>query len=785
MKHNYLLLFFIISITSQIVLSVDIGSDFAVQRFYTHQIINNGDRIAGFSALTAGFTLDNVGVNALYDSLMPISGDIVLNGGTLTLNRDLFFSNETNLVTLGNIIGRSHTIDFASTMTVVPSLSSIEAGDPGSGFYSGGIGAGQIEFLVGASLPDDVNSVSWSPDGLYIAAVTENNGGNELVVYQFNNVVPSLTFRAGVSLGNAGYSISWHPINDWVAVGRNSYTGNELFIYQFNRGPNTLTLLDSVSTADDINSVAWHPSGSYLALARDSDTQEVMVYSVNGSGILGTSISVNMSGTSNAEVIAWSPDGSFLAVGRSGDTELSIYSFTVGPLALTLNASIDTGSVAVIAWHPTQPVLAVGLTSGTNRLLLYSHDSSMGILSQLTTGVSTGISVLGLSWNPVNGYLMISKANNNEGTGAEIIVYRFDNPTLSESDGVELGSNVNTVSWSPNGDFAASGDLANNLNVYGRSARGVDTTILQLSDSVLSFNGDTTLRTCNVRFSGKCFINGKGGTLDLASTATIHIGNDSTLMISDLTLRGLQAKNLQCDSVTSKLILDNVTLELADNYLFDKGSIDVQRDVIVWGNGFIFTYQSPGLFTISNQAGLTWDEGITFSYDCATSDRFKLVNNSSSMVLNRSTLYATLAGLNLINGQLIIRDDSILVSEYVVSEAESGEVTLVDHGITLGDGTSAHDLKLVMQYNTTLQVLAGTLNYRNVNQSSLRFLASEAVLRIGSNAKFNLYENLNSTRASIIFENNARFAILKGKELTAFVRPEGRLERITIPESIS
>jgi hypothetical protein len=100
-----------------------IGSDTAPNLFTTQQTLNNGDRVAGFAALTGGFKLASAAVNAQWDTFFPISGLVQLNAGTLTLTRDLMFQNKTIFSSQGNIVGNGHQVDFAPSVTLLPSVS--------------------------------------------------------------------------------------------------------------------------------------------------------------------------------------------------------------------------------------------------------------------------------------------------------------------------------------------------------------------------------------------------------------------------------------------------------------------------------------------------------------------------------------------------------------------------------------------------------------------------------------------------------------------------------------
>lgn len=94
---------------------VTIGSDSAVSRFATQQILNTGDRVASFAALPGGIALNSFATTATFAAVFPVSGQINLKGGTLILDADLVCSNNAQIVSLGNITGQRHLFDFAST----------------------------------------------------------------------------------------------------------------------------------------------------------------------------------------------------------------------------------------------------------------------------------------------------------------------------------------------------------------------------------------------------------------------------------------------------------------------------------------------------------------------------------------------------------------------------------------------------------------------------------------------------------------------------------------------
>ncbi len=107
-----------------ILFAADIGSDILVTRFDTQQTVNNGDRIASFAALAAGFALANSAVIGTFDSFFAVEGNIAFSGGSLILDNDLILHNESQITNFGTIIGNNHVLSLSKNISLVPTTSS-------------------------------------------------------------------------------------------------------------------------------------------------------------------------------------------------------------------------------------------------------------------------------------------------------------------------------------------------------------------------------------------------------------------------------------------------------------------------------------------------------------------------------------------------------------------------------------------------------------------------------------------------------------------------------------
>lgn len=92
--------------------------------FFTFPNGQANNRLANYGWAPNGFALAASTTAATFDSVFPVSGPIQMNGGTLTLNRDLLFSTGTTLTSLGAIVGQGHSITLPQGISSLPSSTS-------------------------------------------------------------------------------------------------------------------------------------------------------------------------------------------------------------------------------------------------------------------------------------------------------------------------------------------------------------------------------------------------------------------------------------------------------------------------------------------------------------------------------------------------------------------------------------------------------------------------------------------------------------------------------------
>ncbi len=170
------------------------------------------------------------------------------------------------------------------------------------------------------------NAVAWSPDGRFLAVVNLNSqasSSNTLQVYGFNgSSSPTLLGFVTAAPNSIGQSVAWSPDGRFIAALYNAYPYT-MQVYSFN-GSSTLTSIGSAGgTGNEPLSVTWSPDGRFLAVVNESDGT-LQVSRFNG-GVLGVVATGNASSSPNPYAVAWSPDGRFIALVNEGSNTLQVF----------------------------------------------------------------------------------------------------------------------------------------------------------------------------------------------------------------------------------------------------------------------------------------------------------------------------------------------------------------------------------------------------------------------------------------------------------------------------
>lgn len=686
--------------------AVTIGSDTAVNRFTTQVTLNNADVVASFANLEAGFNIFGINSNALFRAVFPVGGLISLRQAMLTLGTDLVTQENSNIISLGTIVGNDYKFDLSHSITLIPAV-------PDNIFHC------DANFVVSAAQLSDVETCDWSYDNQFLAVGLETGGAqhNLLLIYRFNGTALTLTDSSLLGQYQDLKSVRWHPTKHFLAVTRKQVGAalNEILIMSVNPITGLLTQVSGAKVSADVPACAWHPSGNFLATSRFINLAEIAIYAVNGSGIIsGPVATADFTPDRNPrdEALGWDKTGTYLGIGLTNNMTnptLLVYQFNSIVPSLTLNASIDTtGIVQGVDWNPTTTNMIGIVRSGSGQQLeIYRHNPTAPIVSNRlmkVTGASLGANGTAVAWNSDGGCIATGKET--AGTG-EFRIYEFDatDVSLSLVSSFDLTDIVRTTRWAPSGAFVAQGNDANNVSVYQVNANNdADITFFNLAFLI---GADLTIKKSRIHFAGDCVMNGRGNILTLAPTCTFIVDEDATLLLQDIVIKGINSNKIQCVDSSSTLSCDNAVFILDGNFSFTRGRLDVIKDFRISGSGYNFSYETDQALNIGPASSLTIDRGTIFTYQPNNNNNqlLQFFDRSSQLILRDCILSVADSGLQLMQGTVIIDGNTHLLSQ-AVNQSQ---------GVIVGDGVNGNNNCCVRWVGESgLQIDEGWFIYNNV-----------------------------------------------------------------------
>jgi len=770
MRYKGLFLFFIIFCLLSCMhkfYSTTIGSNVASSRqfktFFPSSHIDN--KMIGFTVFENGLTLEDSKTTCTFDAFFPISGDISLNGGSFYLAKDTVFKSPFKIGS-GNIVGAC---SWRSLMF------------PGNVSYLNLPSENHSKILLLADEVDigqKVNAIDWSFDNNYLAVVSNGSEGTcELGIYHWNNL--ELTLTASVDFNTKDvHAVKWHPFDYYLAIGKSG--ADELKTFYFDTAESSLIEKDGKDVGK-VYSIAWHATGNHLSVGRYKNN-ELTVYDV-AEGMLGDSYSCLLyTSTYDVDVTVqkhgmdWSTTGTHVVVGISLSDAFSkdwsaikVFAFDGDSLSESSCVELPDKGCSV-SWMPDMPCIAAGFYSGEERFRVYSFFPGM-LLEKACARIDERKKVNDIEFNSTG--VFVAEVINNTSTSHELRIFSPDciTQSLNLVAGYKSNSTLKSIAWSGDDCHIAIGDSIGGLYIL----KFVEQPLI-FKDLKLFFNSDVIFRG-KVIFEGNCTVNGGGNVFEFGQGGAIVVGSDSSLIMEDMKIKGIDADVISCVGDTSSIKLREVVWVQDGSYTFSVGSLQFENDILMAGD-YTFAYQTKMTSTLLSKSTLTLDAGFTFSYDPIHIDSkklFEMADCSSHLILNGATLHSTVTGMQLENGKLKVMRDSYLSSEIKTIIDEYENEVVIDKGITFGDSIFSDDLLCEVFSGVVLRVIRGSLNYKNVLEPSWKMHNITSVLQIEEGARLNVYENLHLGNGNIVFGNNAIFGKALGKDIVGSLNPQGLL----------
>jgi len=758
----------------------------------------------GFGWFKNGFTLQDSSTTCTFDCVYPVSGTATFNGGSLYLSQDLFFQNSAHLAGSGHIYANDYTVELCSSITELYSTFTFHdvmlalGGDlhitstiifDGDCSICGGLfhvsieGDGAILLSEGSTLAlddlivegvsgknivcekDSCNLILHNTDLVQSGDFIFDTGSIE-----FLNCITfcgTYTFAYESSqTSTIGSNTRWTIIDGLtLKVGRKEAVDYvEPFYFVDN---SSILRLDSCSLVITDSGIGLTRGtfeldrDVYIDVASSTTTYGLTIGNGQESGDfsmnLDSGTSVHLTGgcwvynnyVSEGKLHALSEDSRFL---RYGDSKFYVMRDWVIPSMILKVASGSPTNVvadgAELSYNDTHVVLDGASLHVTGKEMLpgfklRGNEMLFFNMGQLSFPIYTSG-----SGNKIHGNGKITGAISLQDSSTDLCFYLGG--SISESIALSGGTLSLMSDFYLEGDAVLTGSgtvslLGNRFNFGSR-----DTT--WASDLEWSGDNGSICMSSNVdlvgtwTFSGTTVLDGGGKTLNL-NGGGIEVDEGATLNIRDLRLSGVDGTKIRCLDSAGVIILEDVTWLQRNDYEFKTGAIQWKRNVKMSG-GKKFSYKSDQTSTILNDTKLILDSNFTFSYDPGSTSKTLLafIDETSELVLNGATLHATVTGMQMKKGKLVLKGAPSFSSEKVVIKSSPipsliDENIEIDEGITLGTGQAGEDCVCELTANAHLELLHGSLIYKNVSQSSWIAHNAETRVYISNSSKLIVEEN--------------------------------------------
>jgi hypothetical protein len=265
---------------------------------------------------------------------------------------------------------------------------------------------------------------------------------------------------------------------------------------------------------------------------------------------------------------------------------------------------------------------------------------------------------------------------------------------------IQISGNINLDT---DGTLLLNGDLTLASNAYITSGGNFNGNgfSLRFTNSLMITAAGKGLRFVGVN----AIVDGGGNELSFEPNSYFSIDAGISVTLRDMRVHLFSSDVLRL-ALTADLTLQNVIIDLEDDYTFSAGRLFIEDDVIMRGNK-IFTYSSDKPMSLQKKSMLFFDIGTTFSYAPQGSNNRDLVcmiDETANLYLNGCVVCSTTTGLRLTRGTLILDNKNDFYADGLT----------LSSGISFGDGFMENDLNIKLMPGASLAISSGCFDYRNV-----------------------------------------------------------------------
>lgn len=782
--------------------ALECGTDTAVSlEPYTVFSAGQDNRINAFACLKNGFGLADALTTCTFNAIFPVSGHLSLKGGTLALDTDLHLNNKTVFASGGYLRGQHHMFTLCESVTEFPSSHQIILENVAIYLQHDLALSGTLIIRGDCSIYGGDNNINLGDDGaividhessLLLSSLElhgvchcnvrcANDSGNLILDHVRLVQTCDYTFTQGSILFRdenqfvGPYVFDYESLLTSTVATDSSFYVADLAKLSFGnqRGRAPLYFVDQSSMLKIENAtLAIKHDGFSMTRGTFLGSREVTleVNSTNlsqafsmGNGnssedaymkLLPGSILRHTKGhfiynivsapnffTEGTTMIFERYPGTTFEIKRSTHFD-SLYSKIIGsPLTTIIDPGVKLTYKGARFDLPnfsytltgSRPVVSYDLLDTGDSVEIYSGEYQFSILS-----VGRGTMLRGTG--SVRGPIVLTNP-------AAQLTVAFDGPVMG---GVQLNGGTlfcqRDIFFGSNAIISGQGRVllqkskvtfdGMDINYNGSlSWTGNQGTVELLGDMALSSHWT---------FTGYCVLQGNNCELTFLPTGKITVGSNSTLHIKNNFLSRVRDGSLVLTDNSSKIILDDTMITLAQNITFSTGSMEIRNNVDFSGS-YSFYYTSCITSTITKHAQLGMIGGIALvtgrSSLPAGREPFYFEERSSTISFDDATLVITSSGIRFARGTGVVN------KQLHVDMNSTGSA----NGIIFGHNRPEEDFYLKINPGASWYLPTGDLGYEVTDPYGIQSVTTLANIYNNDRAIIHLDQNVVLKDLTVVF----------------------------------
>ena len=575
----------------------------------------------------------------------------------------------------------------------------------------------------------------WSTDGRYFACFKweydpiTHESSLFISVYSFNphqtsgdmiTLVTEKEITTGMMFNNS--KLSWSTSNIITASYEVESFGpgpgiiRETKFFTFNASAEHADniLLECLSIPQNYDFMEWNPDGKHLILLNYNESSDPLRhFSVSKFDQENNSLSVITTYTSSDSntynSIAWDSSGEYIATLHDSSMFLTFNKFE----PLSKNKII---TVKETKTHPGgRPTLDIAWSKPY-------QDTSHIVISKYELREAHWGSYYDQPLKEGNHHIYsmraLAKTLNNNLTEKAIEVSAgstlFDFKASSTFNGehktyVFSATNQQLINVAPNQTVSFKNIIMQNFN-FNTINLQENTSLFFDNQTTLALDGNQYEINRTYTFRGNCTINGNNSTLIFGPQAGFFIDKNATLLLQNITIKGLSDEQIRCMDCTSTVSFSgSVDFFMDNDYYFKHGRLALTpASHVNINNEYEFIYQSPCASIIGSAAMLQMTRNATFSYDPQDENRdlIQFTSDDGIFSLKGATLVSSATGMRLTYGTFKINGEH----NYLYSSG-----TTLSDSIMLGNGI--YEDNLLCQFEGgNIGIINGRVVWANVEE---------------------------------------------------------------------